>query len=379
MLADAGGSCSAITMFGTVLTVVVTLLQAYVFWRLASMSALRRRGWRAALIAVGLVLWAIFLAGRLYGHGSAGRLAATLESVGMVWMVVLFLTAVCFLAVDAVTGFGAFFPPAVPRLRGAALAAGMLLSVVAFIQGHRSPVIESFAVPLAGLPPELEGKTIVALSDLHLGATLDGAWLAARVQQVMAERPDLVVLLGDVVEGHGEADGNLASILSGLAAPLGVWGVLGNHESHGRAAKNTAFLTKAGVRVPRNAWTEIRPGLVLAGVNDRSSGERNGRVVADVPQTLPGPPPGAAILLSHTPVGADIAAARGVSLMLCGHTHGGQIWPFSYLVRLRYPLLDGRYTVDGMTVIVCRGTGTWGPRMRLWSPGSILRITLRRA
>jgi hypothetical protein len=63
--------------------------------------------------------------------------------------------------------------------------------------------------------------------------------------------------------------------------------------------------------------------------------------------------------------------------MLCGHTHGGQIWPFGYLVRRAYPLLAGRYEVDGMPVIVTRGTGTWGPRMRLWHPGEILRITLR--
>ncbi|MHC4067841.1 MAG: hypothetical protein ACYSUI_25510 [Planctomycetota bacterium] len=62
--------------------------------------------------------------------------------------------------------------------------------------------------------------------------------------------------------------------------------------------------------------------------------------------------------------------------MLRGHTHGGQIWPFDYLIRHRYPLLAGRHEVGGMTVIVCRGTGTWGPRMRLWQPGEILRVTL---
>ena len=64
--------------------------------------------------------------------------------------------------------------------------------------------------------------------------------------------------------------------------------------------------------------------------------------------------------------------------MLCGHTHGGQIWPFDYLVKRRYPLLEGKYEVDGMIVIVSRGTGTWGPCMRLWSPGEILRVTLHR-
>jgi predicted MPP superfamily phosphohydrolase len=72
-----------------------------------------------------------------------------------------------------------------------------------------------------------------------------------------------------------------------------------------------------------------------------------------------------------------LAAERGVSLMLCGHTHGGQIWPLGYLIRARYPLMSGRYEVGGMTMLVCRGTGTWGPRMRLWRPGEILQVTLR--
>ena len=94
-------------------------------------------------------------------------------------------------------------------------------------------------------------------------------------------------------------------------------------------------------------------------------------------QALAGVTPGATILLSHTPWQAEKAARAGVGLMLSGHTHGGQIWPFGYLVRRVYPLLAGQYDVDGMAVIVCRGTGTWGPPMRLWPPGEILRVTLR--
>jgi len=127
----------------------------------------------------------------------------------------------------------------------------------------------------------------------------------------------------------------------------------------------------------RNSWAEVRPGLVLAGVDDLTARRRNGQVGDPISQALADRPPGAAILLSHTPWEAERAAKAGVGLMLCGHTHGGQIWPFDYLVRSRYPLLEGRYEVDGMTVIVCRGTGTWGPRMRLWRPSEILRVTLR--
>jgi predicted MPP superfamily phosphohydrolase len=96
-----------------------------------------------------------------------------------------------------------------------------------------------------------------------------------------------------------------------------------------------------------------------------------------VEKALANRPPGATILLSHSPWQADTAAAAGAGLMISGHTHNGQVWPFNYLVRLRYPLLGGRYEVSGMPVIVCRGTGTWGPRMRLWLPSEIVRIKLR--
>ena len=96
-----------------------------------------------------------------------------------------------------------------------------------------------------------------------------------------------------------------------------------------------------------------------------------------VERALGGRPHGATILLSHTPWQAEAAAKAGAGLMLAAHTHGGQIWPFNYVSATRYPLQAGWYVVDGMPVIVSRGTGTWGPRMRLWRPSEILRVTLR--
>jgi predicted MPP superfamily phosphohydrolase len=110
----------------------------------------------------------------------------------------------------------------------------------------------------------------------------------------------------------------------------------------------------------------------MVGVDDLTAIHRSGQDGDPISKALAGRPQGATILLSHTPWQADKAAKAGVSLMLSGHTHGGQIWPFDYLVKRVYPLLEGRYEVDGMTVIVCRGTGTWGPRMRLWRPSEIL-------
>ena len=135
---------------------------------------------------------------------------------------------------------------------------------------------------------------------------------------------------------------------------------------------------EANIQLLRNRWVEIRPGFVLAGVDDLTTGRRNDQGGDPLAQALAGRPPGATVLLSHTPWQIEKVANTGVGLMLCGHTHGGQIWPFSYLVQYFYPFLEGQYEVGGMKVIVCRGTGTWGPRMRLWRPSEILRVTLRK-
>jgi predicted MPP superfamily phosphohydrolase len=156
-----------------------------------------------------------------------------------------------------------------------------------------------------------------------------------------------------------------------LSAPHGIWAVLGNHEYHNTHNDNSALFKEAGIHLLRNSWVELSPGLVLAGVDDLTTGNDSG---ASLAKALAGRTSGATVLLSHMPLPAD--AGKGVGLILSGHTHGGQIWPFGYLVRQRFPLFEGIYELGGRTVIVSRGTGTWGPRMRLWRPAEILRVTL---
>ena len=330
---------------------------------------------RKVFIGLGVILWAIFFFGRVIGHGRTGVLAGTLEFLGMNWIGCLFLTFIPLFAIDLVTLFGFLMPRISSRLRGWALLVGAGLSMIALFQGLRPPVVEKYEVKLAGLPSAMEGKVLVALSDMHLGSQFGERWLAARVAQVEALRPDLVVLLGDIFEGHGPPENQLIVTLKQLSAPLGIWAVPGNHEFHGGG--NMSLFEEVSFKLLRNSWAEVKPGLVLAGVDDLTARRRNGQSGDPILQALSDRPPGAAILLSHTPWEAERAAKAGVELMLCGHTHGGQIWPFDYLVRSRYPLLEGRYEVDNMTVIVCRGTGTWGPRMRFWRPSEILRVTLR--
>lgn len=354
---------------------VCTLLHVYVGWRAGSVPAIQRRVPRRWLIGGVALLWATCLAGRLIGHHGSGPVAAALELFGMSWLAALLLTAVALLGVELVTGFGWLLRRRAPTLRGCALIGGAALSIMALVQGLRAPAVRAHEVRLAGLPAALDGTVVVALADLHLGNLIGARWLAARVKQIEQQRPDLVLLLGDIFEGHDPVRDELAIRLRRLTAPLGVFAVTGNHDDHGDD-DGVRRIAAAGPRVLNDRHVQVRPGLILAGVNDlgRRRRQPTGEIVTRV---LERAPPGALVLLSHRPLHAAEAAAAGADLMLAGHTHGGQIWPLGYLVRLGYPLLTGRFQVRGMTVIVTRGAGTWGPRMRLWHRGEILRITLR--
>ena len=334
---------------------------------------------RQALVAIAVALWASYPAARISDAWKLEAVALPLEFVGATWIGVLFLLFAAVLVADVVTLGGCLLPNLVTRTPGWALIAAGLLSIVGLVQGLRPPVLREYEVQLAGLPPERDGLVLVEISDLHLGTLVNRDWMARLIKRVDDLRPDLVVVVGDVVDGNISRAEALRPVLATLRAPLGVWAVTGNHEYYAGVDHCVRLFQDAGYTVLRDSSAEVVPGLVLAGVDDLTARRQFGREGHPVEKALANRPPGATILLSHTPWQADIAAGLGAGLMLSGHTHNGQLWPFSYLVRLSYPLLGGRYEVGGMPVIVCRGTGTWGPRMRLWRPGEIVRIKLRSA
>ncbi len=365
-------------MFRLILFSICTLLHAYVFWRVASVPFLTRHVSYRVIFFAAFGLWALLFVGLFWGHHRTGALAAILELLGMNWLGILLLAFTFLLAADLLTGFGFLFRRIAPTMRGWAVLIAGILAVVAMVQGLRSPVVESYEVNLKDLPADMDGTVIVGLSDTHLGSRVGKGWLSKLVSKVNALNPDMVVLLGDILEGHEVSHQGLIPIFRRLSAPLGVWAVPGNHESYGNYGAAIRMMEQAGLGILVNRWKDIRPGFIVAGVEDLTTARRRGIKGDQVERALQGRPSGATVLLSHTPWQTEAAAAAGVDLMLCGHTHGGQIWPFGYLVRLVYPMIAGEYRVNGMTLIVCRGTGTWGPRMRLWHPGEISRVTLRR-
>ena len=263
---------------------------------------------------------------------------------------------------------------------GAALAAGGTTWA-----GRRSaqelttPTIE---VELEKLPRALDGFKIAQLSDVHFGPLLGAEFLEDVLAKVHALAPDLVVITGDLVDGSVEKLGPRIERLRELRAPHGVVFVTGNHEYYSDADAWIAWLRERGVRVLMNERVSIGAdgaSFDLAGIPDRDGAMFGAEHRVDLARALAGRDAARAlVLLAHRPSHADLAAENGVDLQLSGHTHGGQLWPFGALVRLAEPYLAGLHLHRGRTqVYVSRGTGFWGPPMRVGNPAEIGCIVLR--
>jgi len=368
-----------VLLFFVVALSVWFLMNAYVFWHLSGLpwfvSGRVRRRW-VWIAAVPLVL-AYFGARNAYNLGWE-RAGLALEVIGSSWIGSALLLLSCFLLLDVVTLFGLLFRAWRPRFRLIAASSAAFMSLVALVQGARDPVLERFEVTVPGLPDQMEGLRVALLSDLHLGTRFDGPWVARLAAQVAEEKPGLILLAGDIIDGDLRRVRPMAADLGRFQAPLGVWGVLGNHDVYSGPDSAVEFLRGAGVRMLLDESALAAPGLRIAGVNDLGA-SRGMKPEDRVRRALAGKGPGEACLyVCHTPMLAELASAQGAGLMVCGHTHAGQIWPFGYLVRARFPLFNGLYQIGDMRVFVSRGAGGWGPRMRLWQPGQACILTLRR-
>lgn len=363
--------------FVTVFT-IWTAMHAYVLgrlWRLPGLDTpLAHR-----LLAVGfVVLWLAYPVARVLERRGSYTLAHPLEWVGASWLGTLFFLVFFLLVADLVTGFGWLLPRTAPPVRWAAVAVALSVGAAALIQGSRAPVVEEMTVFSPRLPEQVDGLRVVQLSDLHVGALLGARWVHGIAARVAALSPDLVLVTGDLVDGNAGRVAQVLPQLRTLTARHGVWVVTGNHEYYAGLEASLQVLRDAGFEVLRDGWVEPVPGLILAGVDDLTARRQFGDLDSPLSKALAGRPPGFTVLLSHSPWRVEEATASGVDLMLSGHTHAGQIWPFGYLTALHYPFLEGRFQVGDMVLYVSRGTGTWGPRMRLPRPAEITLFTLRR-
>ncbi len=257
---------------------------------------------------------------------------------------------------------------------GAAAAAGLATVGYGTANVLSGPTVKRVTVPLAKLPRAAHGFRIAVVSDIHIGPILGRAHTRRIVDTINSTSPDLVAVVGDLVDGSVADLGSAAEPLAGLRARHGSFFVTGNHEYFSGAEQWVNHVRELGLIPLENARVEMG-GFDLAGVNDiagetEGQGPDFGRALGDRDRSR------AAVLLAHQPVVIHDAVRHGVDLQLSGHTHGGQLWPGNYLAELANPTVAGLERYGDTQLFVSRGAGAWGPPVRVGAPADITVVEL---
>lgn len=245
------------------------------------------------------------------------------------------------------------------------------------IQGLRPPRTVRYTIDRRehfGLDRSLR---IVQLSDMHLGSSLGTDFLRDVINRTEELNPDLILITGDLVDMDLRNFKTMTPLLRELKAPMGTFAVTGNHEYISSVHGFLETMRQAGIPVLQNQLVHLETGLQLAGVNDLSANQMSPRHKgSDVNFALKNYDPSyPCILMSHQPAGLDTAVAKGVDLILSGHTHSGQVFPFHLFVRMAFKYITGNHQLGPKTnLIISNGTGFWGPPMRLMAPAQIVLV-----
>jgi predicted MPP superfamily phosphohydrolase len=238
-------------------------------------------------------------------------------------------------------------------------------------------------VKLPRFPEKLGRFRVAQLSDVHIGPTLGGAWLARVVEKVNALEADAIVITGDLVDGPLSALREHVAPLADLRAKHGVYFVTGNHEYYAGADEWIAEFRSLGIHVLRNERVSLGDGehsFDLAGVDDWTAARFGSGHGPNLDKALEGRDASRElVLLAHQPKQIREAAEKGVGLQISGHTHGGQIFPWHALVKLDQPYLAGLSKHGDTQIYVSRGTGYWGPPIRVGAPSEITLLEIARA
>lgn len=263
----------------------------------------------------------------------------------------------------------------VSRVVGGAAAAAALATVGYGTANVLSgPSVKRVTVPLAKLPRAAHGYRIAVVSDIHLGPLLGRAHAQRVVDTINSTNPDLIAVVGDLVDGTVADLGPAAEPLAGLKARHGSYFVTGNHEYFGDAGEWIDHVRELGLHPLENARVEI-DGFDLVGVND-IAGEEEGQG-PDFEKALGGRDPArASVLMAHQPVVIHDAVKHGIGLQLSGHTHGGQMWPVNYIAQASNPTLAGLEQYGDTALYVTRGAGAWGPPVRVGAPSDVTVVQL---
>lgn len=387
-------SFTRIAVFLSVVLLLDVGLHYYVWARLVRDTSLPEPWRRAATLALAFMA-VLLVASLVLRRVSTAAWVDWVTAIGLTWGGVLFLLFSATLVGDLVklalgaaqrTAFAAdparreFLTRTVAAV--AAVGAGGI-SLWGIGSAVSKTAVKRVSVALDKLSAALDGYTIVQFSDVHVGsATIGKEFMRDLVARTNALEPDMVVITGDLVDGSTEELGDAVRELGKLRTKDGVFFVTGNHEYYSGANEWIGLLSSIGVRVLRNERVRIRgeEGFDLGGVDDWTASQFYSDHGHDLARVVEGrDATKALVLLAHQPKAIGEAAERGVDLQLSGHTHGGQIFPFNFLVKLQQPFVAGLDRLGATQIYVSRGTGYWGPPMRVGAPAEITHIELTSA
>ncbi|HPU84207.1 MAG TPA: metallophosphoesterase [Candidatus Latescibacteria bacterium] len=254
------------------------------------------------------------------------------------------------------------------------------LAGAGFREARRTPDVVDVSVPIPGLSDQWHGYKIAQISDTHVGPSIRRRQMETIVETVNSLRPDAIVITGDLADGFVPDLRTHVAPIANLSAPDGVYFVTGNHEYFWDLDRWLGTVREMGIAVLLNEHRVIERGnrkIVLAGVTDYSGGRFRADHVSNPGISLAGAPEAdARILLAHQPRTVYGAVRHGFDLQLSGHTHGGQFYPWVFLVPLQQPYVAGLHRHENTWVYVNRGAGYWGPPLRLGAPSEITLIRL---
>jgi uncharacterized protein len=376
---------AAVWRFAATLTAVVALLFGVPYWTLFLAGA----AWPGWVVATGTVLFlaaAVALPALMVaGHGRRHRDGAAVAGdtlLGVIW--VLFAWAVLGNVLELALALGGVADPTRSRIVAVAVAGvSAVLLAWGYVEAMRVPRVKRVEVVLPRLGAGLDGLRVVLITDTHYGPIDRARWSGRVVDAVNALDADVVCHTGDIADGTVAQRREQAAPLGRVRAALARTYVTGNHEYFGEAQGWLDHMSDLGWEPLHNRHVVVSRGgsaLVVAGVDDRTAaGSGLAGHSADHAAALAGADPTLPVLLlAHQPKQIDGAVAHGVDLQLSGHTHGGQIWPFHYLVRTDQPTVSGLSRHGTCTQLyTSRGTGFWGPPFRVFAPSEITLLTLR--
>ncbi|WP_329152774.1 metallophosphoesterase [Streptomyces anulatus] len=347
--------------------------------------------WPLPVTLIGTGLSVIGMAGMplamVRGHGRRQQDRAAIVGdtlLGCVWVLFTWSVLLGVLLRLALTVGGVCDGQARARIvTWAVLGVAAVLLARGYAEARRVPRVRRLDVELPRLGAGLDGTRVVLITDTHYGPLDRAHWSARVCETVNTLEADLVCHTGDIADGTAERRRAQAAPLGTVQATRARVYVTGNHEYYSEAQGWVDLMGELGWEPLRNRHLLLERGgdtLVVAGVDDvtaESSGLAGHR--AHLAGALQGADPGhPVLLLAHQPKFIDRAAAHGIDLQLSGHTHGGQIWPFHYLVRLDQPAVAGLSSHGARTLLyTSRGTGFWGPPFRVFAPSEITLLVLR--